>query len=119
MMSSVRAGWRLLLVTAVVLLSAGCSGWESRPAAAWTNAHVVSPAVSGVDDTVCVQIQLADSFDVYPDGTFAGRETTGACDQAWVLLHGESAGLDDQTKASARFKHYPPVIYHGKPPFER
>jgi hypothetical protein len=36
-----------------------------------------------------------------------------------VLLHGESAGLDDQTKASARFKHYPPVIYHGKPPFER
>jgi len=47
------------LDTAVVMASAGCSGSESRPAAAWTSLHVTSPAVSGVDDTAWVHILLA------------------------------------------------------------
>jgi hypothetical protein len=118
MTSSVNVGWRVLVVTAVAvaLASVSCSGSEPRPTAAWTSPHVASPAVSGVDDTVWVQIQLADSFDVYPDRTCAGRDDNrGMRDQAWVLLRGESTGLFDQTKASARFKHYPPVMYHGKP----
>jgi hypothetical protein len=116
MMASMRAGWRALLVTAMVLASASCSESQPKPAAAWTSPHVTSPAVSGVDDTVWVQIHLADSFDVYPDGTCAGRDDNrGMRDQAWVLLHGESTGLYDQSKASARFKHYPPVVYPASP----
>lgn len=115
MMSSVRAGWRALLATAAISASAGCSWSESKPAAAWTSPHVTPPAIADIDDTVWVQLHLADSFDIHPDGTCAGSDDNrGMKDQAWVLLYGDSTGLCDQTKASALFKHDPPVIYRGK-----
>ena len=52
--------------------------------------------------------QLADSFDILPDGTCAGRGPNhGMTDGARVQLVGSTTGFVDQTTATASFEHPP------------
>lgn len=63
------------------------------------------PATSGIDHTVSVRWQLADSFDVFPDGSCRGREDfgqMGAGDRA--QLRGTTTGMVDETRATARLE---------------
>ena len=63
------------------------------------------PATSGIDRTVSVRWQLADSFDVLPDGSCRGREDfshMGAGDRA--QLRGATTGMVDETRATARLE---------------
>jgi hypothetical protein len=118
-MAVMRGCWprRLALVAVLVVGSTGCGGLgQTATGVATPNVPASPPAVSGVDDTVWMHIELADSFDALPDGTCAGRDTyRGMSDQARVYLRGNETGFSDQTSVSARFKQYPTVMYHGEP----
>jgi hypothetical protein len=66
---------------------------------------VPPPAVSGIDKTVYVRWQLADSFDVFPDGKCAGRSGfREMAAGARVQLRGDTTGLSNETRATARFE---------------
>lgn len=65
---------------------------------------VPPPAVSGIDHTVAVKWSLADSFDILPDGTCAGRgDNRGMNNGARIQLQGDTTGFIDQTRATAHF----------------
>jgi hypothetical protein len=75
---------------------------------------VPPPAVSGVDNTVSVEISLADSFDVLPGGRCAGRSSnSGMSDGAKVQLRGDTVGGSAWATATARFERHP-FMYRGK-----
>jgi len=66
---------------------------------------VPPPAVSAIDRTVTVRWQLADSFDVLPGGTCAGRgENRGIRNGARMHLQGDTTGFVDETRATATFE---------------
>src|SRR5882757_2766569 len=93
--------WRLTAVLAVAV--AGCS--IDAPVTSPPSMPVPPPAVSGTDHTVLVTLQLADSFDVLPNGLCTGRgENRGMRDGVRIRLHGNSTGLYDETLATARFQ---------------
>jgi hypothetical protein len=82
-----------------------CSNGESPPSPS-SSLPVSPPAVSGIDHTVTVRWQLADSFDVLPDDKCAGRGAyRGMADGARIQLQGNTTGFTDETTASARFEH--------------
>lgn len=65
------------------------------------------PAVSAIDHTVSIAWQLADSFDVTPNGSCRGRSTfnnMGAGSR--VQLRGRTTGLTDETRATARVEDH-------------
>ena len=69
---------------------------------------VPPPAVSGVDHTVTVSWQLADSFDILPGGMCAGRgPNRGMENGARIVLQGNTTGFVDETKATATFQRRP------------
>jgi hypothetical protein len=77
---------------------------------------VPPPAVSGEDNTVTVNLFLADSFDILVNGRCAGSSTNrGKRDGARVLLRGLSTGFDVEAKAFAFYEQWPPRMYRGKP----
>lgn len=65
------------------------------------------PAVSAIDHTVSIGWQLADSFDVTPNGSCRGRSAfinMGA--GLRVQLRGRTTGLTDETRATARVEDH-------------
>lgn len=53
---------------------------------------------------MAVRWSLADSFDILPDGTCAGRgDNRGMNNGARIQLHGDTTGFIDETSAIARF----------------
>lgn len=108
----------IALITAACLLAPGCIP-DHAPATTTTATDTVPmppPAVSSIDNTVSVQIALADSFDVLPDGTCAGRsDNIGIRNGAQVQLRGDTVGGSTWATATTRFEQHPPRIYHGKP----
>jgi len=75
---------------------------------------VPPPAISGIDNTVSVTFALADSFDVLPDGTCAGRSAnSGMRDGARVQLRSDIVGGSVWGTATARFERRPPQTYNG------
>jgi hypothetical protein len=106
-----------VFVSTFVLMSA-CSGHALPPTGATaTSAKLLPPpAVSGIDDTVSVKWALADSFDVLPDGTCAGRSNfRGITNGAQALLRGNGTGFDVETRANTHVERWQPQISHGKP----
>jgi hypothetical protein len=100
-----------------LLLASACSiGHTSLTAgtAVPVATRVPPPARSGIDDTITVTYALADSFDVLPDGTCAGRSSnSGIRDGARVQLRGDTVGGSVWATATARFVHQPPRMYSG------
>ena len=61
------------------------------------------PATSALDHTVSIVWQLADSFDVSPDGRCTGRSNFAKMGAGLrVQLRGRTTGLTDETLATAR-----------------
>jgi hypothetical protein len=102
---------RLLVIAAVSAFLAACSASGWPPAVSTKDSpspSVPSPATSGIDRTVLVRWQLADSFDVMPDGKCAGRSIFSAMhDGVRVQLIGSSSGFGDETRATAHFERRP------------
>jgi hypothetical protein len=95
---------RMVLAAAVFLVSA-CSSTAGRETEAPSASLLPSPppATSGIDHTVSVRWQLADSFDIAPDGSCTGRDTFGGMGAAArVQLRGATTGMVDETRATAR-----------------
>ena len=65
------------------------------------------PAMSAIDHTVSIGWQLADSFDVSPDGSCRGRSIfNGMGAGLRVQLRGRTTGLTDETRATARVEDH-------------
>ena len=65
------------------------------------------PATSAIDHTVSIGWQLADSFDVSPNGSCSGRSTFSNMGAGLrVQLRGRSTGLTDETLATARVEDH-------------
>ncbi len=78
-----------VLVVAAAL--AGCSTSSPAQLEASPSRGAPPPAVSGVDHTLTVRWSLADSFDILPDGSCAGRdENRGMGSGARIQLQGDS-----------------------------
>jgi hypothetical protein len=95
---------RLLAVIAAAAVVAACSSGHASQGASpsWP---VPPPAVSGIDHTVIVTWQLADSFDILPGGKCAGRGSNrGMSDGARIQLQGKITGFFDETRATASFQ---------------
>lgn len=102
-MTALRVVWTVAsVVTSTGLIS--CSGEDSAsPVSARSSSSlpVAPPAVSGINRTVVVHWQLADSFDVLPDGKCAGRSIFREMhDGVRVQLIGNTTGLGDETRAT-------------------
>jgi hypothetical protein len=109
---------RTLIAVAAVIMTCACGkyGAVTDASVASSGVRVPPPAVSAIDDTVSVHWELADSFDVLPDGACAGRgDNRWMRNGARVLLRGNTSDFYTETRATAYFKHFPSVIYHGKP----
>lgn len=92
------------LVAVLVILPAACST-DGAPAAGPPSLPAPPPAISAIDHTLVVTWQLADSFDVLPNGLCAGRgDNAGMRDGARIRLRGNTTGFDDETTATARFQ---------------
>lgn len=111
MMRRVRLASGTCLVAALGFPLAACSPGDRLPAAfpEHTPSHVASPpAISGIDRTVTVRWQLADSFDVLPDGSCAGRSIFSEFhDGVHVLLIGVTSRLSDETRATTHVEQRP------------
>jgi hypothetical protein len=113
-----RVGGKLMgllgaLVVAVCTYStAGCGEARSPDAgrvAGSPSLPVPPPAVSGINRTVVIRWQLADSFDVTGDGSCAGRSVfRGMAAGARAHLTGASTGLLDETRVTAHVERRAP-----------
>lgn len=87
------------LLAATAALTA-CANDHARLAS--PSLPVPPPAVSAIDHTVTVRWQLADSFDVLPGGTCAGRGLNrGMRNGARMHLQGNTTGFVDETRVTA------------------
>lgn len=102
-----------------LLMTAGCVlGHSPVRSDGSAHAHISEPppAVSGIDDTVSVHWRLADSFDILPGDRCVGRgNNRGMFDGARVRLTGHTMGYAGETKATAYFEHFPPLMHLGRP----
>lgn len=87
--------WTVLTVAVAVAL-AGCSSTvagapATEPIATPTSSQAQQrPAGPPVGDTVRVKLNLADSFDIHPDGTCSGRSTYAGTPTPRVSIHSNS-----------------------------
>ncbi|WP_131536382.1 hypothetical protein [Mycolicibacterium aromaticivorans] len=95
----------LAVVMAVAATVAACSTNGPPRGTASSSPVAPPPAVSGVDHTVAVKWSMADSFDILPDGTCAGRgDNRGMNNGARLQLQGDTTGFTDETRVTARFR---------------
>jgi hypothetical protein len=65
------------------------------------------PATSAIDHTVSIGWQLADSFNVSPNGSCRGRSSFNNMGAGLrVQLRGQTTGLTDETRATARVEDH-------------
>lgn len=65
------------------------------------------PATSAIDHTVSIAWQLADSFDVSPDGSCRGRSVfTNMGADLRAQIRGRTTGLTDETRATAQVEDH-------------
>lgn len=82
-----------------------CSSQIPQPQAGQPSSNP-PPAASGIDHTVSIRWQLADSFDIASNGSCTGRSMfrhMGA--DARVLLRGKTTGITEETHATARVEN--------------
>jgi len=92
---------------AVTMCGVGACAANLPPSAS-PSLPVPPPATSGIDRTVYVRWQLADSFDVLPDGKCAGRAYFDEMRAGVrVQLRGDTTGFSNETRATARVERQP------------
>lgn len=98
---------RPLLAAPLVCALAACTTNVPRLPTATLQSHLGSPpATSAIDHTVSIELRLADSFDVSPNGSCVGRapfDHMGAGLRA--QLTGRTTGLGDDTRATAQLEN--------------
>lgn len=105
-----------MAATVCLVAVSACAPGPHKPRNATDAPGPPPPAVSSIDRTVAVRWSLADTFDVKPDGTCAGRDSfRGMSHGTRVLLRGTSTGWDVETTATAFVVRWPTATYRGRP----
>jgi len=103
----VRVTNRMAIAAMLACALTACTAGVSQPLTGPLRLPSSPPASSAVDHTVSVEWQLADSFDVSPNGSCTGRDAFGAMGAGLrVQLRGRTTGMTDETRASARVEDH-------------